>query len=251
MQDYTEIKLEIRQLVKTGMEMYAALEPDPNTTKSNSPKCVNINFFLDNYEVWYTKVQKVIQQITPDRNEDLNRLYYNPKRKMLDRTTYCIADALRNIYGPRPVRYGPFTARRCVYSQVKMLEACLEKFDSKVFDIQTILQADIFDSEIETAKHLVKMGFLRAAGAICGVILEKHFRGVCQNRSISISKKNPTIADYNDKLKDYVYDIVEWRKIQHLGDIRNLCDHSKEREPTKEEVEELISGTERVTKTIY
>ncbi len=48
-----------------------------------------------------------------------------------------------------------------------------------------------------------------------------------------------------------VYDIVNWRFIQHLGDIRNLCDYNKDREPTKEEVEELINGTEKVIKTIF
>ena len=66
-----------------------------------------------------------------------------------------------------------------------------------------------------------------------------------------IKKKSPTIADYNDVLKDNVYDTVEWRKVQYLGDARNLCGHKKDREPTKDEVEELISGTERIIKTIF
>ena len=95
------------------------------------------------------------------------------------------------------------------------------------------------------------MGYYRAAGAICGVVLEKHFSGVCDKRSIILKKKNPTIADYNDALKDNAYDTIEWRRIQRLGDIRNLCDHSKDREPTKDEVEELISGTERTIKTVF
>ena len=38
--------------------------------------------------------------------------------------------------------------------------------------------------------------------------------------------------------------------IQRLADIRNLCTHPKDREPTKEEVDELISEAERITKTI-
>lgn len=182
-------------------------------------------------------------------------LYSNPKRKELSLGTYCASDALRNLAGYNQLnntyRYGPWSAVYCVHSQLRMLETCMKNFDSKILDIQTILQADIFDSELESASHLLKMGFLRAAGAICGVVLEKHFQCVCQSRNIVLRKKNPTIADYNDALKDCVYDTVEWRRIQRLGDIRNLCDHSKDREPTKDEVSELISGTERVTKTIY
>lgn len=244
MKDYKEIKNEINQLIESGKKIYTALEPKPRSI------CVDLQFFLVNYEVWYTKALAVIKQITPDRVQDFALLYSNPKRKALDVDTYCISDALRTIKHSNN-KYGPWTAALCVLRQINMLEVCLEKFDSKIFDIQTILQADIFDSELESAKHLLKMGFLRAAGAICGVILEKHFRGVCESRSLVIKKKNPTIADYNDALKDCAYDTVEWRRIQRLGDIRNLCDHSKDREPTKEEVEELISGTERVTKTIY
>jgi len=244
MKDYTKIKDEIIELVKMGDQIYYSLEGNQKS------KCSDLNFFLTNYETWYTKSLAVVKQITPDRVSDFTILYSNPKRKEVDFSTYCISDALRTLQSTSGA-FGPWTARFCVLSQVNMLQACVEKFDSKIYDLQTILQADVFDSEIESAKHLLKMGFMRAAGAICGVVLENHFKGVCKNRNISIQKKNPTIADYNDALKDRAYDTVEWRKIQRLGDIRNLCDHSKDREPTKDEVEELISGTERVTKTIY
>ncbi len=244
MKNYIEIKIEIAQLIKTGKKMFSSLE------SSQNPKCSDLVFFLSNYEAWYTKALMVIKQITPDRVPDFVVLYSNPKRKEVSFSTYCISDALRTLQH-QSNWYGPWSAKFCMLSQVNMLQACLDKFDSKIYDLQTILQADIFDSEIESAKHLLKMGFLRAAGAICGVVLENHFKGVCKNRNISIQKKNPTIADYNDALKDCAYDTVEWRRIQRLGDIRNLCDHSKDREPTKDEVEELISGTERTTKTIY
>ena len=35
------------------------------------------------------------------------------------------------------------------------------------------------------------------------------------------------------------------------GDIRNLCDHHKDREPTQQEVEDLIKGVEKITKTLF
>lgn len=46
-------------------------------------------------------------------------------------------------------------------------------------------------------------------------------------------------------------EIKDWRFIQHLGDLRNLCDHNKKKEPTKEDIEELIDGVEKISKTIY
>lgn len=244
MTDYSTIKNEISELITQGEKIYSALE------SNGQGACKDLIFFVKNYEPWYTKAYAVIKQLTPDRLVDFSLLYSNPKRKELNVATYCISDAMRTI-SHKGLGYGPWTATLCVLGQVTMLRACFDKFDSKVFDIQTILQADIFDSEIESAKHLFKMGFLRAAGAICGVVIEKHFAEVCKSYNILIKKKSPTIADFNDAFKDNVYDTVEWRRIQRLGDIRNLCDHNKERAPTKDEVEELIAGTEKVIKTIF
>lgn len=48
-----------------------------------------------------------------------------------------------------------------------------------------------------------------------------------------------------------VIEVSIWRSIQRLGDIRNLCGHNKDREPLKDEVEELIYGTDKLTKTVY
>jgi hypothetical protein len=39
--------------------------------------------------------------------------------------------------------------------------------------------------------------------------------------------------------------------LQFLGDIRNLCDHDKKTEPTAEQVNELIAGVAKITKTIF
>lgn len=242
--DYKETKKEIKELVESGIKLYESIETDGKTNKSK-----DLSYFVSNYEYWYSKAYVVVKQLLPDRLQDFISQYKNEKRKELKFATYTITDALRTL--TRPGVFGPDAASYCMLNQVQILKSCLDVFDSRIHDLQTLLQADIFDSEIDSAKHLLKMGYYRAAGAICGVVLEKHFAGVCAKRSVTLKKKSPTIADYNDALKDNAYDTIEWRRIQRLGDIRNLCDHSKDREPTKEEVEELISGTERTIKTVF
>lgn len=69
---------------------------------------------------------------------------------------------------------------------------------------------------------------------------------------IKIGKINPTISDLNNPLKkEGIYDLPTWRQIQVLGDIRNLCVHNKEREPTEVEVKKLIQETDNIIKTVF
>jgi len=48
-----------------------------------------------------------------------------------------------------------------------------------------------------------------------------------------------------------VIDVPAWRQIQRLADVRNLCNHSKHREPHKKEVDELIDGVDRIVRTLF
>jgi hypothetical protein len=137
-------------------------------------------------------------------------------------------------------------------TQLKILESVEGRFASTLFDIRQLVKADLLDSELETARELNKSGFTRGAGVIAGVVLEKHLAQVSANHSIVTRKKHPTISEYNDLLKNAsIIDLPMWRQIQRLGDIRNLCGHSKEREPTTDEVEELANGVEKITKTLF
>ncbi|MDE0554538.1 MAG: hypothetical protein OXI24_10010 [Candidatus Poribacteria bacterium] len=136
-------------------------------------------------------------------------------------------------------------------NQFQILKSLESRIDSILQDVKGHLLADIQDSELKVADQLRKVS-LRAAGALAGVILEGHLQRVTQNHNITIRKKSPTIADLNDPLKSAgVYDNPTWRKIQLLADIRNLCSHKKSREPTNDEVVNLISGVNWVIKSIF
>lgn len=248
MNDYDNIKLEISELVEMGNDFLNSLTADAKKEKEK------YSFFFLNYQNWYSKALSIIKQLMPDRLNDFIELYKNEKRKEITPTTYTLSDAVRGIemrdaFGN--LKCSSITATNNMLNQIKILGTCLDVFENKIYNIQTILQADIFDSEIESARHLEKMGFLRAAGAICGVVLEKHFSKVASNHNIKVSKKNPTIADFNEVFKDNIYNTLEWRRIQRLADLRNLCTHKKDKEPTNDEVAELIDGTDRVIKTIF
>lgn len=250
---YDELKGELTTLVEEGEKLKEGLSTysqEFSRKNATDDELSAIGYFFDNYEKWYTKALTVIKIVIPDRYNDFSILYKNDKRKEISWKTYTLSDAVQRITSMDKSLH-PHKALTKLLQQVSMLEVCLDKFESKIFDIQTILQADIFDNELESARHLLKMGYLRASGAICGVIIERHLSDVCQNHNVALKKRTPSISDYNDSLKDIAYDTVEWRRIQRLGDLRNLCDHCKDREPVKEEIDELISGTAKVVKTIF
>lgn len=258
---FEKLKAELTELDKMGHQIYFSMHKECNkldekTIKEIESKGWSFVSVANAYQQWYTKAYRVVSQIIPERLEEFERLYKgDPKRKEVTYANYSISDYLiglirQNGLGEKSRQ--PSDAIPKMEIQYKILSSAKERFKSVLFDIKDIVQADIFDSELETAKELNKKGFIRAAGAVSGVVLEKHLAHVCSLHNLSSRKSHPSIAEWNQLLKDNdILDTPTWRFIQHLGDIRNLCDHGKEREPTKEEVNDFIIGVDKITKTVF
>lgn len=211
--------------------------------------------FKQQYQTWYSESKILIKQLLPDRLEDFIRYYEKPKtRKEISCENYKIEDYLQGLSLTRGITViaGPKDAISLYQQQLEIVKSIKQRFESSLFDIKQLVQADLFDDELSSARELHKHGFLRAAGAIAGVVLEKHLGNVCNSHNIKLAKKAPTIADFNEMLKSStVLDTNNWRFIQFLGDIRNICDHNKNVEPTTEQVKDLLDGVEKVIKTIF
>ena len=255
----TKYQKDLDLLIKRGKQLLFGLYNEFSDEIENLDEETKEQFskytFKEKYNSWYNESLAVIKQLMPERYDDFVNFYKLPKRKKFSYETYTISDYLiglvsQNAWGE--YNFKPSSIVDKYEQQFNILESLLPRFSSSLFDIKQLVQADMFDSEIDAAKELNKKGFLRAAGAICGVVIEKHLHQDCTSRGITISKKNPTINDYNDLLKDNnIIDIPTWRFIQRLADIRNLCDHNKSEEPTKENIKDLIDGTSKIIKTIY
>ena len=213
------------------------------------------NQFDYDYQIWYTKALKAVASLASDRHAEF-RSYYevDPKRKSLGYGTYVIQDYLKGV-APGGLQYPNFDTRAqvllCFSNQLTILIAIKERVDSVLANIEGELFAELQNNEVAVARQLIKIS-PRAAGALVGVVIEGHLQKVSDAHGIKISKKNPTIADLNDPLKAAsVIDIPAWRKISFLADLRNLCSHKKDAEPTKEQVDELIGGAEWLVKNVF
>lgn len=221
----------------------------------------NLPDFSEKYQLWYSEALILLKQLLPDRVQDFVKLYEKPKTKRKDITyeNYTIEDALQGLQvthhdyleGTKVIADAKAAIPK-FKQQLNIVKAVKRRFESSLFDIKQLVQADLFGSELDAARELNKKGFTRGAGAVAGVVIEGHLAQVCENHKIKVRKKNPTINDFNQLLKDNnVVEMKDWRFIQHLADLRNLCDHKKKKEPTKEDIEELINGVEKIAKTIF
>jgi len=208
------------------------------------------------YESWYSESLALLKQLLPDRVGNFISLYEKPKaRKDITFGNYVIQDYLQGLVITRGYQKDIVVDKSAALpqfrQQVAILKATQARFKSSLFEIRQLVQADLFDTELDAARELLKNKFFRASGAVAGVVLEKHLHQVCDNHSIAINKKNPTIGDLNELLKtNAVIEIPQWRHITLLADIRNLCDHNKKIEPTQDQIEDLIAGTDKIIKTI-
>ena len=259
-------KNDLESLIKQGelllLAMYYEQKPKEmllklkkNDRNSAEEIVKGLPSFVDKYQLWYSEALVLVKQLLPDRIIDFISYYEKPKsRKTISYENYRISDYLQGLVSTRGERkiVGPDAAVPQFKQQLEILKSAKRRFDSSLFDIRQLVQADLFDSELDEAEELLKHGFERAAGAVSGVVLERHLMQVCDNHRLSIRKKNPSISDFIECLKSSnVIDTAQWRSIQFLADIRNKCDHSKKDEPTAEEVEKLIQGTAEIIKTLF
>lgn len=237
------IKEELSDLYSSGADVFNAL----NDGERDS--------FQYDYQSWYTKALRAVQYLAPDRLAEFRGYYeIDPKRKSLGYGTYVIQDFFKGVV-PSRIQYPEFNSMaqvlKAFFNQLTIFKSIIDRVDSLIGNIEEELYAEIQDSEIVVAKQLLKVS-PRAAGALIGVVIEGHLQKVANNHSIRVAKKNPTISDLNDPLKNAaVIDTPTWRKITYLADIRNLCSHRKEEEPRKDQVQELIDGADWLIKNVF
>lgn len=219
--------------------------------------------FFEEYQNWYSRALAPMRYLLPDRLDEFVSLYKSKpagKTASSSAVDYGIDSYLMGVRVQRTGQFGEpptdvFDHEANVIMRVRqqnaILRSSLSRSEDILSNISGLLQVALFDSQLDAARELSKHGHLRAAGAVAGVVLEAHLASVAHNHNLSVKKKDPSVADWNDALKNAdVIDVPIWRNIQRLGDIRNYCVHKKDRDPTKDEVAELLDGVDKVAKTL-
>lgn len=111
-----------------------------------------------------------------------------------------------------------------------------------VSSIKSLVQAEVFDSELEQASELANAGYISAAAVIAGTVLETTLRGRCDRYQISHGKLDKMNADL---AKAGAHNALSQKRITALAAIRNSAAHGKSEDFTKADVESMIEDVKR------
>ena len=198
-------------------------------TTTPAKKKLSEEFKLD-YQDWYSSCCALLERnYNKERTSEFKSEYENNIKTIISEnyitlnTEYTFIDSFKH--------------------QASILNALPLYIEHRLSDIELTVASILMDDELLEAEYLLKKGFIRAAGALAGVVLERHLKMMCDKNEPKLKyPKNAAISKLNEILKsNNLLDISDWHKIQYLGAIRNKCDHDKKVEPKKEDVADLIS----------
>ena len=112
--------------------------------------------FRETYQSWYSEARVVVEQLLPGRLSDFVSHYERPRtRKDITSENYRILDYLQGLSVTRDVAYGqvkkivgPDAAIPQFQQQLAILKSVVARFESSLFDIRQLVQADLLDSEL-------------------------------------------------------------------------------------------------------
>ncbi len=111
-----------------------------------------------------------------------------------------------------------------------------------VKSIRSLIEAEVFDDELEQAAELLSSGYISAAAVISGIVLESRLRSLCLAHNIPIGKMDKMNVDL---AKAGVHNMIVQKKITALAGIRNSAAHGKGNDFTSADVQSMIDEVRR------
>jgi len=175
--------------------------------------------YVDNdiFIKWKVQVKDVIVKLTSTESE-----YYKEFIKIENQTN---STNYTKFLGLK----GIFSAFRDDYSDGYLLSTTI------------LIQAEVFESQLEQSQELLHSGYKLASAVIAGIVLETSLREICKREEIPHGKLDKMNADL---AKKGIYNKLKQKQITALADIRNSAAHGKEDEFTKGDVTNMIREVE-------
>lgn len=109
--------------------------------------------------------------------------------------------------------------------------------------VRKLVQAEVFENELEQARELLSAGYHPAAAVVAGVVLETTLRQLCTAQGISLGKLDKMNADL---AKAGHYNSLVQKRVTSLAAIRNSAAHGDHAAFTKGDVDSMVDDIERL-----
>lgn len=191
-----------------------------------------------------TKTSSYSEVLGGNKNYVNSTLLLNWKVKVRNLLTKVCGEESQHFRQFEKSEYGTLSTN---YQDLQKLKAVFlaarEDFEGGYLSsVRALVQAEVFDSELEQAEELLKGGYVTAAAVIAGVVLETALRELCDRSSIAYGKLDKMNADL---AKAGIYNKLVQKRITALADIRNSAAHGKPEEFTEQDVSAMLQDVGR------
>ena len=166
---------------------------------------------------------------------------------------------LGRVFGKDSAYYESFDAQsRKLHFYTRMVQALgtlkAAKNDYEqgyLFDVRTLIEAEVFDDFLEQSRHLLDSNYYQPAAVVIGSVLEDGLRKLCAKQEIELSAK-PKLDTMNAALaKTGTYSKLTQKRITALADIRNKAAHGEWDGFTKVDVEAMLREVRQFMETHF
>jgi hypothetical protein len=136
-----------------------------------------------------------------------------------ERSQHFIAFGKAGASAPYTTNYALFIKMNAVFNAAKEDYA-----GGYLHEIRDLIEARVFNNELEQAEELLASGYYVAAAVIGGVVIETRLRQLCEDKGIPSGKLDKMNADL---AKADVYNRLTQKQITAIADIRNSAAHGE------------------------
>ncbi len=191
----------------------------------------------------YSAAYQLIKDYLPERTDDFSQYYEYRKGK---NTKQGVIDYLQFKDNPG-TNSNSDIAESLLHAferQRNILLSTQDVVEIKELNLRKLISADVVKTEIDQAEALLASSFVRAAGVVAGVALERYLKTLCDINGIGYGSRD-TIQPVAQLLRSVgKLDIVEMNRITYLASIRNKCSHPDG--ASDDEVKSLIDEVKKL-----
>lgn len=209
------------------------------------------NLVRKRFDELKAKAESIYQQKEFDFQNENGKAYFTVPSAPVKGWGTSVLNLIQRAFGEDSAHYRNFMDHFNNYdgwesslnTLVAIFDSAQEDYEGGyLFNVQSLVKAEVLDDALEQAKSLLSAGYKDPAAVLIGVSLETALKDLCQRESIQIGK----LDKMNTELyKAGIYNMAKQKQITAWADIRNKAAHGEWSAYTNEDIKEYMDGVSR------